>query len=225
MDLLMALASGFTLGALHAFDADHVAAVSALATRTHRARSAVRLGVMWGLGHSLVLLAVGGTLTALGWTIPLSVQDAAEVGVGFLLIGLGLWTIWRVRREWHPHVHHHVHDGSDHVHVHAHPDSDASTHEHQHHHSMFAIGAAHGLAGTGTVVVLIPVALAQSPMTAALFLACFGIGTMLAMAMFSLIVNVAVQAARSVRSLAIFRAVAGGSSLVIGLWWISERLL
>lgn len=225
MDLIVALASGFTLGALHAFDADHVAAVSALASRTDRARSAVRLGVMWGLGHSLVLLAVGGTVTALGWTIPLTIQDGAEIVVGFLLVGLGLWTLWRVRREWHPHVHHHAHDGSDHVHVHAHPDGDTTVHDHQHHHSMFAIGAAHGLAGTGAVVVLIPVAMAASPMSAVLFLACFGIGTMVAMAAFSLIVNAAVQAAPSVRSLAIFRAVAGGCSLLIGVWWISERLL
>ncbi len=225
MDLFVALVSGFTLGALHAFDADHIAAVSALASRSNRTRSAVRLGVMWGLGHSLVLLAVGGTLTALGWTVPVMLQNGAEIGVGFLLVGLGVWTLWRVRQDWHPHVHHHAHDGSDHVHVHTHPDGGQMSHEHQHHHSMFAIGAAHGLAGTGAVVVLIPVALARSPMTAVLFLACFGIGTMAAMAVFSLVVNAAVHVARSVHSLAIFRAVAGGSSLLIGVWWIIERLL
>ncbi len=225
MDLLVALVSGFTLGALHAFDADHIAAVSALASRSDRTRSAVRLGIMWGLGHSLVLLAVGGTLTALGWTVPSFLQDGAEIGVGFLLVGLGVWTLRRVRQDWHPHVHHHAHDGSDHVHVHAHPDGGQTSHEHQHHHSMFAIGAAHGLAGTGAVVVLIPVALAGSPMTAALFLACFGIGTMAAMAGFSLIVNAAVHVARSVHSLAIIRAVAGGSSLLIGVWWITQRLV
>jgi len=90
---------------------------------------------------------------------------------------------------------------------------------------MLAIGAAHGLAGTGAVVVMIPLALTQTPLTAILFLACFGAGTMLAMAAFSLMVNAAVQAAKSVRTLSIIRAVAGGSSLLIGVLWISERIL
>ena len=224
MDLLVALASGFTLGCLHAFDADHVAAVSALAGRAQRAAAAVRLGIAWGLGHSSILLVVGGTLVILRLSVPPAAQDWAEILVGVLLIGLGVWTLVHVRRDWHQHVHRHEHDGSEHLHIHAHEEGDRNDHEHRHRHSLLAIGAAHGLAGTGAVVVLVPVALAQSPTTALLFLAFFGVGTMLAMGLFSFLFNAAVHASRSVRTITLLRAAAGSASLIIGTIWISQRL-
>ncbi|MEK6650701.1 MAG: RsmD family RNA methyltransferase, partial [Bacteroidota bacterium] len=151
MDLLIALASGFTLGCLHAFDADHIAAVSALASRTRRAVAAMRLGITWGLGHSFVLLVVGGTIVMFRLSVPTAAQEWAEILVGVLLIGLGAWTLVLVRRDWHQHVHRHAHDGSEHLHIHAHEGGDHHEHEHRHRHSMLVIGAAHGLAGTGAV--------------------------------------------------------------------------
>jgi ABC-type nickel/cobalt efflux system permease component RcnA len=225
MGLLVALASGFTMGCLHAFDADHIAAVSALSSHAQRAWTAVRLGLAWGLGHSVILILVGGTIVLFRWSVPEVLQEWAEAGVGVLLVVLGLWNLWQVRRALHQHVHHHTHDGADHVHVHSHEDGPVHEHEHHHHHTMLAIGAAHGLAGTGAVVVLVPLALSQSPISALTFLACFGAGTMLAMAAFSYLLNAAVRAARSIRTLTILRALAGCASLVIGAIWISERIL
>jgi sulfite exporter TauE/SafE len=116
-----------------------------------------------------------------------------------------------------------VHDGAEHIHLHQHPAQ--GTHEHDHHHgnSLFAVGVAHGLAGTGAVIVIVPVAMASSPMSAALFLACFGVGTMLAMAMFSYLFNAAIHLSRSVHAISFIRAAAGAASLVIGVLWIVER--
>ncbi len=225
MDFLLALVSGFTLGCLHAFDADHIAAVSALSSRTRRAVGAMRLGLLWGLGHSTILLVVGGTLVVLRLPIPPAVEWWSEVLVGVLLVGIGAWTIWKVRGDWHQHVHRHVHDGAEHIHVHDHRGDGSHDHDHHHGHSLFAVGVAHGLAGTGAVIVLVPVAMASSPLSAAFFLACFGVGTMLAMAVFSYLFNTAIHLSRSVHVITILRGVAGAASLVLGILWITERSL
>jgi ABC-type nickel/cobalt efflux system permease component RcnA len=224
MEFLLALASGFTVGCLHAFDADHIAAVSALASRTRRAVVAMRLGLMWGLGHSSILLLVGGSLVALRLPIPPEIERWAETLVGVLLVGIGAWSMWQVRRDWHQHVHRHAHDGAEHLHLHGHQSTGSHEHEHHHGNSLFAVGVAHGLAGTGAVIVLVPVALASAPLNAALFLACFGAGTMVAMALFSLLFNAAIHLTRSVHTITILRGASGLASLVVGAVWIYERL-
>ena len=49
---LLALAGlGLLLGFRHAFEPDHLAAVSTLATRQGRLLDACRLGLAWALGH------------------------------------------------------------------------------------------------------------------------------------------------------------------------------
>ena len=49
------LGLGFLLGLQHAMEADHVAAVAALAAGGKRLRQAARHGLYWGLGHALSL--------------------------------------------------------------------------------------------------------------------------------------------------------------------------
>src|SRR5437762_7153992 len=50
---LLALAGlGLLLGFRHAFEPDHLAAVSTLATRQGRLLDACRLGLAWALGHT-----------------------------------------------------------------------------------------------------------------------------------------------------------------------------
>lgn len=90
---------------------------------------------------------------------------------------------------------------------------------------MLAIGAAHGLAGTGSVVLLIPVAFAEQWIAAIAFLILFGIGTMIAMGMFSWLFSLAVTTPSSERVVRSFRLTAGLASLVVGILWISEHLL
>src|SRR5271169_3435154 len=107
---------GFTLGLKHALDSDHLAAVATMATGTASLRRALRHGAMWGLGHTITLLAVGGTVLVLGRVIPQVASDVLELIVGFVLIWLGVDVLWRVRRL---HLHPHGHDGNPpHVHVH-----------------------------------------------------------------------------------------------------------
>ncbi|HAV24352.1 MAG: hypothetical protein A2X67_06455 [Ignavibacteria bacterium GWA2_55_11] len=222
MYIFIPLVSGFVLGCLHAFDADHLAAVSAVASGRRSPASALRLGAAWGLGHSAVLLVAGGLIVGFNIVIPAALQEWTEIAVGLMLIGLGAWTIRRVLNHRHIHIHRHVHNGTEHVHFHRHDSANEGSHDHRH--SMFAIGAAHGLAGTGTIVLLIPIALANSPVAALSFLLVFGLGTMIAMSAFSLFFTLVVNTVSSERLLASVQGAAGLASMIVGLMWITIRL-
>ena len=53
---------GLLLGLRHALDADHIAAVAALATRVGAVRQTIRVGLAWGVGHGLALFAATGVV-------------------------------------------------------------------------------------------------------------------------------------------------------------------
>src|SRR5256885_9223258 len=68
---LLALAGlGLLLGFRHAFEPDHLAAVSTLATRQGRLLDACRLGLAWALGHTASVGLVGGAIILFGLRLP-----------------------------------------------------------------------------------------------------------------------------------------------------------
>src|SRR5262249_55211294 len=67
---LSVLLLGFFLGMRHATDPDHVIAVSTIVSRQRSVRGAACTGVLWGIGHTLTILAVGGAIIAFGLVIP-----------------------------------------------------------------------------------------------------------------------------------------------------------
>jgi len=97
--IVAVLAIGGLLGFRHAFEPDHLAAVSTLATRpSARLWSAARLGLVWGLGHTVTVGAVALLIIALGISLPDRFWPAAELLVAALLVLLGSLVIWpRVR--------------------------------------------------------------------------------------------------------------------------------
>ncbi len=64
--LLSILLLGFFLGMRHATDADHVVAVTNIVSRQGSIRSAAWTGIFWGIGHTLTLLVVGGSIIVFG---------------------------------------------------------------------------------------------------------------------------------------------------------------
>ncbi len=60
----------FSLGMLHAFDADHLLAVSSLTEKLSRPRKVLALCSYWALGHGLILLIVGASVLLLGMAVP-----------------------------------------------------------------------------------------------------------------------------------------------------------
>ncbi|MDQ6984424.1 MAG: urease accessory protein, partial [Ghiorsea sp.] len=53
--MLSILIFGFLLGLRHAIEADHVAAVASMATRSTTLADGIRMGATWGMGHTLTL--------------------------------------------------------------------------------------------------------------------------------------------------------------------------
>jgi len=189
--ILAVLALGGVLGFRHAFEPDHLAAVSTLATRQGGGRlwSAARLGLAWGLGHTATVGVVVLLVIALGVRLPPALWPAAELLVAALLVLLGATVMWRYARgRWHIHPHTHPAEGGPpHLHLHTH----AHGAEHAHRHATIdarrslGFGVAHGLAGSGAIAVLL-VAVAPDLTSRLAYFAAFGAGTILGMLAVSL---------------------------------------
>jgi ABC-type nickel/cobalt efflux system permease component RcnA len=189
---------GLLLGLRHAFEPDHLAAVSTLATRpSPRLWSAARLGLVWGLGHTATVGIVVLFIIVLGIQVPARFWPAAELLVAALLVVLGAVVISRyIRGRWHMHAH--THPSGPHLHLHSH--SHATGHEHAHGtvdaRRSLGFGIAHGLAGSGAIAALL-VAAAPDTVSRIAYFAAFGIGTILGMLGVSLTLSLVVRAASS----------------------------
>ncbi|MDF2775266.1 MAG: high-affinity nickel-transporter [Geminicoccaceae bacterium] len=134
---LPVLALGFFLGMRHATDPDHVIAVSTIVARHRSTRGAALIGAVWGFGHTLTIVLVGGAIILFRWVIPPRIGLSMELAVGVLLIVLGIVNVAAFFRAVPPaappsdpagptgghapaHVHSHAHSHGDYVHAHPH---------------------------------------------------------------------------------------------------------
>jgi hypothetical protein len=118
--MISLLILGLLLGMRHALEADHLAAVASLATRSKGVRQTVFQGAVWGLGHTITLLVVGGACLLFRAAISPRLAAALEGAVGVMLLLLGADVLLRLRRQRvHLHVHRHD-DGTVHFHAHSH---------------------------------------------------------------------------------------------------------
>src|SRR5271156_1770831 len=81
---------GLLMGMRHATDPDHVIAVTTIVSRERRLTAASRVGIVWGLGHTLTVLAVGAAIIIFKIAIPIRLGLAMEFAVAIVLILLGL---------------------------------------------------------------------------------------------------------------------------------------
>jgi len=220
--IVAVLAIGGLLGLRHAFEPDHLAAVSTLATRPGGKRlwSAARLGLIWGLGHTVTVGAVALLVLVLGVQLPARLWPAAELVVAGLLILLGTLVIWRyVRGRWHMHAHTHS-AAAPHLHLHSH----AADPSHEHAHAIvgarrsLGFGIAHGLAGSGAIAALL-VAAVPDTMSRLVYFAAFSAGTIVGMLGVSLTLSVLVRLAaeRGARWATILHVGAAIGSVVAGV--------
>lgn len=220
--IVAVVAIGGLLGLRHAFEPDHLAAVSTLATRPggRRLWSAARLGLIWGVGHTVTVGAVALLIIALGVRLPDRFWPAAELLVAALLVFLGATVIWRyVRGRWHMHAHTHV-ATSPHFHLHSH----AADPSHGHSHAIvdgrrsLGFGIAHGLAGSGAIAALL-VAAAPDAASRVAYFAAFGAGTIVGMLGVSLTLSMLVRLAaeRGARWATILHFGAAVGSVVAGI--------
>lgn len=188
---------GLLMGMQHALEADHVAAVSSVVSRTRSMRRIVRHGIVWGLGHAVTLAAVAGLALVTGLTFGGTLAAWLEGAVGIMLVMLGLhvlYSLWRDRVHFHAHRHD---DGAVHLHAHSHAEEPAQTHSFHHEHEhpeglpvrTLLVGMMHGLAGSAALVVL-TAATIHDPMTGLLYVLLFGAGSILGMAALSALIAI-----------------------------------
>ncbi|WP_437522792.1 high-affinity nickel-transport family protein [Sorangium sp. So ce726] len=179
---------GFSLGMRHATDADHVIAVATVVSRVRSLGTALLIGAMWGVGHTLTLMLIGGAILLFGFVVPPHVGLAMELAVALMLIGLGVYHLARlyraVRRGEPPApdvapvkqvAHHdgHRHDlgwadrvfGGSRVYASLRP---------------LLIGVVHGLAGSAAVALLV-LTTVRDPRWGIGYIALFGVGTIAGM--------------------------------------------
>lgn len=156
--LLLAAVVGFS----HAFEIDHLIAVSSLVTRRQTLAAALKDGIYWGLGHTSTIMLVGMAMLLLKVAISESVFGYLEAGVGIMLIGLGIHRLWKIRPSSEKHAHMHEH-GLPHSHKVA-----------------YGVGLVHGLAGSGALVLLVMSQL-KSTWASMAYLLIFGAGSIAGM--------------------------------------------
>jgi len=201
------LSFGFLLGVRHATDPDHVVAITTMVPHQQNLYRSTVVGILWGVGHTLTILLVGGAIILFGLVIPPRLGLAMEFSVGLMLVLLGVlnlnafWTslkkITSHRKEGAP-IHSHFHTQGSGVpvkrQVYDSPQrtqkDNSSTQLTQvsdrldlfHVLRPIVVGIVHGLAGSAAVALLI-LATIRNPVWAISYLFVFGIGTIMGMAL------------------------------------------
>lgn len=237
---------GFFLGMRHATDPDHVVAISTIVTRQPTIRAALAIGSLWGVGHSLTIVAVGGAIVLFTIVIPPRVGLSMEMAVALMLIVLGMWNLTGFLehiRGFRPSggrstgaSQAHWHNHGDYVHSHA--DRGSGLHGHLDDRTGVAwldrrlgslsvyqmlrplvVGLVHGLAGSAAVALLV-LALIKNPWWAMAYLVLFGIGTIAGMMLITTAIGavVAYASRRSSRVERWLRLASGALSLGFGLF-------
>ena len=181
------------LGLRHATDPDHLTAVSTLVLSEEErgARRAGRLGLAWGVGHGLTLLAVGLPVVLVQAYLPDGVQRAAEALVGLVIVLLAL----RLLRRWqlgYLHAHPHEHGDVRHAHPHVHEEAGHGAHEHAHAEALgrtplaaAGVGMLHGAGGSAAVGIVL-IGTLDDRAAAAIALVLFAAGAATSMALVSM---------------------------------------
>jgi hypothetical protein len=198
---------GLGQGVRHAVEPDHLAAVSTLVAERRSARSAASYAVVWGAGHALVLLAVGGALLLLRMRMPERAAAVFELVVAVMLVVLGIRALRRAlvagRRAPAPHAH----DGAEHIMGFAVA------------RQPLVVGCIHGLAGSGALAALV-VAQIRSPVAGLVYMVLYGGGAALGMAMLAGLVGVPLaRLVHTKRGVPVLLATTGTLSLVLGVAW------
>lgn len=201
---------GAVLGVRHALEPDHLLAIGTLVAETpRRAVRGMSLGALWGIGHTAALVVVTGLLGALGARLPEQLSTAFELAVAAMLVLLGLRA---VRRGLRP------------------SPSTATLAESRAPGPRaafgswrpFCVGVIHGLAGSGALAVLTLVSL-PTTLERFLYTLVFGVGSMLGMSALAGGASLLPVGSRSgSRALARLPLVAGGLSVLMGLFWLNQ---
>ena len=209
---------------------DHLAAVTPLAIENKKRSWSV--GLFWGLGHLTGMLLIGVLFLFFKELIPIEkISEHSEQLVGIVLIGIGIWAIWRIFYKHHSHKHPHFHEEEKpYIHVHHHDHSSTDIHSHSHKTKIksaritaLMIGILHGLAGVSHFILMLPTLSYKETSQSVLYLSGFGLGTVIAMTAFAVILGLVAEKSHAGHNDLLFKGIrfAGGLfAIVIGLYWM-----
>ena len=234
-NLVSLLFLGFLLGVRHATDADHIVAIATIVSRQRNLRGSAMIGAVWGIGHTVTILIVGGAIILFGVVIPPRLGLAMEFSVGIMLILLGVLTLTGMRgvineaasliqpsRRESPVQREHVHTYGGKTPL-AWLDGRFGRRMIYQWLRPLVIGIVHGLAGSAAVALLV-LTLVRDPIWAFIYLLLFGAGTICGM----MVITLGLSAPFALTSSALprvnfpLRAAAGLISFVFGLFLIYE---
>jgi hypothetical protein len=189
---------GLLMGMTHALEADHLAAMSTLAT-DGKGRLALR-GIAWGIGHTITLFVMSAAVLLFSVALTEARAASFEFVVGVMLVVLGLDVLRRLyKKRVHFHMHTHA-GGTPHLHAHSHANAPAKPQRgvHQHAHPAgfpwraLVVGLVHGAAGSAGLIAL-AAATTGSASVALTYVICFGLGSTLGMAALSAVVSLPIS--------------------------------
>ncbi|BCE03287.1 sulfite exporter TauE/SafE family protein [Marinicellulosiphila megalodicopiae] len=209
------LLTALIVGLIHAFEPDHVMAVSNMHNKKGSFWKFSRYALNWAFGHGITVIVLGLIAFILNWQLSESFTGYAEWFVGIVLIVLGVWNLWNI---WRKKLVLEVHSHGDIKHVHW-VDSKRTHVEHV----PLLVGILHGLAGSAPVLALIPMA-GQSALWMSIgYLVLFSVGVVIAMTILAGILSLShTKLAKYSQKLSIgFQGLLGVASIAIGVIWIS----
>jgi ABC-type nickel/cobalt efflux system permease component RcnA len=220
------LLGGLVIGIKHAFDADHLAAVSTIVCERKNLLSSLLIGGVWGIGHTASLMLAGVGVILLNISIE-RYKNILEFCVALMLIGLGANVLYKLVRGGRLHYHVHSHGSYTHIHPHIHenkPEPDPNSH-----HGLrlsirpLIIGMVHGLAGSAALMLYV-LSRIQSTALAFGYIIVFGVGSIGGMMLMSMALSLPARftAEHFKRTHLAVQAVAGLFSLGFGLWLAYE---
>lgn len=223
---------GFLVGMAHAFEADHMAAISTLASDGKATPKRLAfLGASWGMGHTTTLFIISLPAVLFGYVLSARFEAGIEFAVGIMLILLGAHVFYKLRRaRVHVHLHEHA-DGSRHFHAHSHA-GETAPHDLRHHHHKhgfspraYLIGLMHGAAGSAGLVVLAAAA-TQNVASTLVYILVFGVGSTLGMAALTYAASWPLRLAERAaeRILKTVQAAMGTVAVTVGIWVISDAV-
>lgn len=209
MEVSYAIFTGFLAAAAHVFSGpDHLAAVAPFAVGN--SGNSWRIGLFWGLGHLAGMLLIGTLFTLLQDFPPLElISSYSESLVGVVLLGIGIWALFRAFVPSHRHTSKHEHSRRsgkrDHL-------------------ATFSIGSLHGLAGIAHFILFLPVLGFDTRWQAVVYILGFALGTVAAMVAFTYILGKLDHFPGNrdrKKFIKILRLITGVAAILIGGYWIA----
>jgi hypothetical protein len=205
---------GLGQGVRHALEPDHLAAVSTVVATQRSVRTSMFFAVCWGLGHCLMLVAVGAPLFLARRQVTEPLGSVFELFVAAMLVTLGMRALRRAYGAGGLPL-----QPGDAVSLEAKATATTGGRPAVSAMQPLAIGVVHGLAGSGALT-LVVASNYRSALAGLLFILVYGLGAAGGMALLAGAVGLPLARAMRTRlGPPLLLGTTGAFSLVLGLLW------